>query len=81
MECKNRKTSIRRADINKLVNSAADAAALAGAKWTANELWFASSSKYDVDAKNTARENSVRCFQTDARGAFVEIDVDDGCGR
>jgi len=81
VECQDRKTSIKRTDINKLVNSAADAAALDDAKWTANELWFASSSKYDGDAKNTARENTVRCFQTDARGAFVEIDVEDGAGR
>lgn len=73
VECKNRKSTIKRTDINKLVGAAEDVRALrANAKWVPDELWFASKqSAYDQDALNFAREKGVRCFVWE-KGAAVE---------
>jgi len=63
VECKDRRATIKRADISKLERSAADVRANAGANWRPVELWFASTSAYDQDALAIAREYGVRCFQ------------------
>jgi hypothetical protein len=68
VECKDRQTSIKRTDINKVQNSVEDVKANSNAKWKPNEVWFASTSAYDHDALNFAREHSIRCFQLTDEG-------------
>jgi hypothetical protein len=63
VECKDRKASIKRADISKLERSAADVRANRTAEWRPHLLWFASTSAYDQDAVAIARQYGVRCFQ------------------
>ena len=66
VECKDRKTTIKRTDIFKLTSGADDVRANEQAKWRPDALWFATSSTFDVDALNFAREAGVRCFQVES---------------
>lgn len=70
VECKNRQTSIKRTDINKLQSSVEDVRANSQATWKPNEVWFASTSDYDHDALNAARGHGIRCFQVTDGEAF-----------
>ncbi len=64
VECKERsKGSIKRTDINKLADAVADVCAFTGAKWRPDEMWLVSSTRFDIDALNFARERGVRCFE------------------
>jgi hypothetical protein len=71
VECKDRRATVKRVDINKLERSAADVRANRNADWRPNELWFASSSPYDQDAIAMARQYGMRCFEL-VEDEFVE---------
>jgi hypothetical protein len=72
VECKDRKSSTKRADIMKLTSSVADVRQNDRAPWKPDEVWFASSSRYDQDAIAIAKEHGVRCFQLQ-HDSFVEV--------
>jgi hypothetical protein len=63
VECKDRKTSIKRTDVLKLVQAAEDVRANPQSKWSPTELWFAATCTFDQDALSVARDKGVRCFQ------------------
>lgn len=62
VECKDRKSTVKRDDINKLVAAANDVREFESADWKPTELWFAAR-QYDVDALNFAHKHGVRCFE------------------
>jgi hypothetical protein len=73
VECKDLKSTIKRDHILKVVDACKDVKRFDG-KWKPNEIWFASSSEYDVDALNYARHEGVRCFVRRGSGArFAEL--------
>ena len=78
VECKDRKASIKRADIFKLLNSAIDVRknvpsfTLAGlseeqAKMNWSYLLFVSTSPFDSDAINFAKAHNIGCYQYDGK--------------
>ena len=69
-ECKDRKPTIKRTDINKFVHSAADVKATVGIAWKKplkawDFLLFFSTSPFDVDAINVAKQHGVGCYEYD----------------
>ena len=80
IECKDRTASIKRVDIFKLLSSAKDVKKAVGgvsllekqseAQW--DYLVFVSTSKFDADAINFAKENNMACYFYDGR-AFQQI--------
>ncbi|MGC4068909.1 MAG: hypothetical protein QM784_30550 [Polyangiaceae bacterium] len=63
VECKDRKTPIKRTDIIKVVEAVEDVRANDQSAWIPNEIWFAATSSFDVDATNFAQEKGVRCVR------------------
>ena len=64
VECKNRRASIKRADIAKLLSSVEDVKARVGSKRAGaiDEVWYATTAGYDFDAVNLAREKCVDLY-------------------
>ncbi len=74
VECKHRRTRVKRDDINKLQIAVEDVRAFDGAKWKPHEVWFASTTPFDQDALNFARQHGVRCFHV-RDGEVEEVEV------
>ena len=74
VECKDRKKRVKRDDIIKLGEAAADVRATQDAVWAPDELWFASTSGYDHDALKFAAKYQMRCFLLED-DRFVEIET------
>ena len=72
-EAKDRGATIKRTDVLKLANAAADVRACGSANWHPDELWFVSRNGFDLDALNFAREHQVKCFVAGKRG-FKRVD-------
>jgi hypothetical protein len=72
VECKDLKRTVKRTDVIKLAKAAEDVRAFDGAEWKPNEVWIASTSNFDADALNFARESGIRCFVDDGGGP-VEV--------
>jgi len=72
VECKDRKTSIKRTDINKLASSVEDVRGKENPDWAPDDVWFASTSRYDQDALAFAGEHGIRCFLLEG-DRFVEV--------
>jgi len=82
IECKDRKASIKRTDIFKLLESARDVKRTVGPtpfvrmtdkrgeEW--DYLVFVSTAKFDADAVNFAEKNNVACYYHDGR-AFQKV--------
>lgn len=66
VECKNRKSTIKRADIFKTVSSVEDVRDFAGRrrKDAIDAVWFVSSAEYDCDAVAFAKAKGVALFIT-----------------
>ena len=77
IECKDRKASIKRTEIFKLWDSASDVKkALPSFVWSSSEeqikmnwsyLVFVSTSHFDHDALNFARERNIGCYEYDGK--------------
>lgn len=73
-ECKDRRSTIKRKDITDLASTVANVRAEdSGAPWTPDEVWFASTSKFDQDALAFARELRIRCLHVTGDGTIVEL--------
>jgi hypothetical protein len=73
-ECKDRRSTVKRKDITDLASTVANVRAEdSGAPWRPDEIWFASTSKFDQDALAFARELRIRCLQVAADGTIVEL--------
>ncbi len=79
IECKDRKSRIKRVDISKLVSSAEDVFLTAKAgreKLYFDRLVFASKSEFDSDAVGYADQTGVLCLHFDGK-KFIEINTPD----
>lgn len=73
-ECKDRKSTIKRRDINVLAAAVADVRDDASsARWRPDEVWFASTSAFDQDALAFAREHRIRCLHVAPDGRLTEL--------
>jgi len=79
IECKNIKSSIKRAHMFKLLSSAndiKDAYEAGREKFYFDKLVFVSTSNFDVDALSYAAANNIACFHYD--GKNMELKTKDG---
>ena len=74
VECKNRGSSIKRTDINKLVNTVEDINRVSD-WWCVDKMLFVSTSKFDTDALAVAKEKKVGCVQYEDRKFKILNDV------
>lgn len=72
VECKDRNTSVKRADIAKLHASIQDVRNVAQPEWHPHEVWIASSALFDDDAVSLATNYGIRCFSS-ATGRMLEL--------
>lgn len=73
-ECKDRRSTVKRKDITDLASAVANVRAEdSGAPWRPDEIWFASTSKFDQDALAFACELRIRCMHVAADGTIVEL--------
>lgn len=65
VECKNRKATIKRADMFKTISSVEDARAYAGSrkKDAIHDVWYVSTADYDCDAVTFAKAKGIRLFR------------------
>lgn len=74
VECKDRKTTIKRNDIavlNTAVTNVRDDES--NAPWKPDEVWLASTSEFDQDAVAFARELRIRCLHVSSDGSIKEV--------
>ena len=82
IECKNRKTSIKRDDVWRFLSKAKDVRD--ARKWSSfikktDEDWdylaIASTSKFDMDALQIAKANNIGCFYYDGKKWHIENEI------
>ncbi len=72
VECKDRKTSVKRLDIVKLASDVEDVRKLKEAKWHPDDVIMVSSSGFDHDALEFAEEKDIICYEKTEDG-FEEV--------
>jgi len=72
VECKDTKSNIKRAQVQKLISSAEDVRQNKDAKWKPTVLMMVSGSDFDADALNFADEYGIECFRRSGKG-FEEV--------
>lgn len=75
IECKNLKTKVKRNQIFELTNKFKDYNNLKEKKWNITSLMFFSSSGYDSDAKEFAKEHKIICFEQNKNNEFKITDL------
>lgn len=65
VECKDTMAKVKREQVQKLASSVDDVCADSGAKWKPDVVVFVSSSGYDPDALNFAREHGFETYERD----------------
>jgi hypothetical protein len=68
VECKDRKTSVKRADIEKLRGAVQDVQKNPRAPWKPNDVIMVSGSGFDHDAISLARTYGIVCYQRNGAG-------------
>jgi hypothetical protein len=76
VECKNRQTSVKRADIEKLQGAVRDVRENPGADWKPARVMMVSGSGFDVDALAIARTLGIECWERTATGLFRRVGPD-----
>ncbi len=72
VECKDRQSNVKRAQVQKLISSSEDVIENEGAKWKPSILIMVSGSDFDEDALNFAEEHDIQCFRRKGK-SFEEI--------
>lgn len=74
VECKDRKSTIKRRDITQLDVSVTNVRDQdSNADWRPDEVWFASTSDFDQDAIAFARKLRIRCLHVKQDGSVIEL--------
>jgi hypothetical protein len=68
VECKNRKTSVKRADLEKLQGAVRDVRDNPRAEWKPQQVLMVSGSAFDIDALAIARAHGIECYQRTEQG-------------
>lgn len=76
VECKNRQTRVKRADIEKLQGAVRDVRENPGADWKPARVMMVSGSGFDVDALAIARTHGIECWERTATGLFRRVELD-----
>jgi hypothetical protein len=72
VECKDRKTSIKRVDVVKLAAAVEDAGEIEEPKWVPSATYFVSTSGFDHDALEMAQAKGITCFKS-KDGVFSKL--------
>lgn len=72
VECKDRKTRVKRADVQKLVMSVKDVRDLKQSDWFPDRIVMVSTAGFDVDALSVARDHGVVCYAPSSDG-YAEV--------